>query len=196
MNEILKPGKYFLGDPTLVLPSKILNGIWENVYDFKMGKFNINDTHFCVQHTHYGDGVFKDTRDREYMVDGGVIGLVDIKLIEDINLCNGIGYIFDFEDKIHFYYDLGIFIIKSKKKYIKIDTFNDEEYNSDENEELLDQNNQNISKTFCNDSDDDFIDDENDNIFTNNNDSDEEEKDVQISNNNNNNNSFQFFKKK
>jgi len=195
MNETLKPGKYFLGDPTLVLPAKILNGIWENVYQLKMGKFYINDTHFCVHNTHYGDGKYKDTRGRNYVVDGGVIGLVDIKLIDDINLCNNIGYIFEFTNKINFYYDIGIFIIKSGKKYIKIDTQNQEECNSDEDEECLNENNENISNIFCNDLDDDFIEDENDNFFNVQSDNDCEDENDEVDNNTSSNSKFQFFKK-
>jgi hypothetical protein len=193
MNEILKPGKYFLGDPSAVLPSKILYGIWQDVYQFEMGKFYINDTHFCVHNTHNGDGIFYDTRDRKYQIDGGVIGLVDISLIEDINLCNNIGYIYDFKEKINFYYDIGIFIIKSGKKYIKISTRIENEYCSDEEEVCLNDKNENISNVFCNDSDDDFIDDENENYFNNNtpNDSDEDEQVI-----NKTESKFQFFKKK
>jgi hypothetical protein len=188
MNEILKPGQYFLGDPTLVLPTKIINGIWENVYQFTMGKLYINDTHFCVHNTHYGDGTYYDTRNRKYVVEGGVIALVDISLIEDINLCNNIGHIFDFKEKIQFYYDVGIFIIKSNKKYIKINTRIDEECNSDEDEECLNDKNENISNIFSNDSDDDFIEDEDNKYFDNDNDNDEEEKII------NKKEIFKFFK--
>ena len=41
MNETIAPGKYYLGDPTNVLPTKILIGIWENIYKCKNGKFEI-----------------------------------------------------------------------------------------------------------------------------------------------------------
>ena len=181
MNETLKPSKYFLGDPTSVLPSKIINGIWGNEYNFSIGKIYINDTDFCVYNTHYGDGVYYDTRERKYHVDGGVIGLVDISLIEDIHLCNNIGYIYDFKEEINFYYDNGIFIIKSGKKYIKINTRIEEEYNSDEDE--------NIDTTLFNDLDDDYIDDENDKYFEDvcSNEYNEENKSK--------NNVFKFFKK-
>jgi hypothetical protein len=193
MNEILKPGKYFLGDPTSVLPSHIFNGIWIDLYQAKMGKMYINDTHFCIHNTHYGDGIYKDTRNRNYVVDGGVIGLVDISLIEDIKLSKNIGHIFEFKEKIYFYYDIGIFIIKSGKKYIKIDTRkDDEEYDSDEDEVCLDNNNEHISKTFCNDLDDDFIDDINNNFFNDSDDSDEDIEDNKIINKNK---VFNFFKK-
>ena len=181
MNEILKPGKYFLGDPSYVLPSKIYNGIWKDVHNFEIGKIYINDTDFCVYYTHYGDGIYYDTRKRKYNVDCGVIGLVDISLIEDISLCNGIGYIFDFKEEIHFYYDNGIFIIKSGKKYIKIDTRIEEEYNSDEDE--------NITSTLFNDSDDDYIDDENDKYF------EDECENENIEENKTNNSTFNFFRK-
>jgi len=190
MNEILKPGKYFLGDPVAVLPSKIVNGIWGDIYQFNVGKFYINDTHFCVHNTHYGDGVYYDTRNRKYCIDAGVIGLVDMSLIEDINLCNNIGYIYEFKEKIQFYYDVGIFIIKSGKKYIKINTRIDEECNSDEDEVCLNDKDENISNVFCHDSDDDFIEDENEKYF------DLDDNDEEIENKyTHKDKPFQFFKK-
>jgi hypothetical protein len=161
INETLNPGTYYIGDPTLVLPNEILIGIWGNLYNFNNGKFNINATDFCVHNTHNGDGVYYDTRNRKYIVDGGVLGIVNIELIKDINLCNN-GYIYKFNKKINFYYDVGIFIIKSDKKYIKIDTHNENECYSDEDERSLDNDGNNIHNVYTNDSDDDFIDDIND----------------------------------
>ena len=190
MNETLKSGKYFLGDPVSVLPSKFTDGIWGNLYNYEMGKFYINDTHFCVHNTHYGDGIYSDTRNRKYNVNSGVIGLVDISLIENIELCHNNGHIYDFKNTINFYYDVGIFIIKSGKKYIKINTRIEEECNSDEDESCLNDKNENISNVFCNDSDDDFIENENDNYFE----SSDNEEDNQINNSNTIQPKFKFFK--
>jgi len=177
MNETIAPGKYFLGDPSSVLPSKILIGIWENMYKCNNGKFEINDTHFVVHNTHNGDGIFKDTKDRTYIITSGTIGLINIKLIENINLCNKIGHIYDFKSPIHFIYDAGLFMIKSKKKYIQIDTRNLEEYDSEIEESLLNDDGEHITKTICNDSDNDSIEDENNNYFDDNCENIEDEKD-------------------
>ncbi len=184
MEEKLKPAKYFLGDPTIVLPDKIFHGIWGELYNYEVGKFYINDTDMCVHHTHYGDGIFEDTRNRQYKVDGGVIGLVDIKLIEDITKCKDIGHIFEFKEPVKFYYENGIFFIKSGKKYIKISTQFEEELEIDEENDDVNFDN------LCNESDDDFIEEENETDIDNITD---------MHNNNNitdNKQSYQFFKKK
>ena len=185
MNETIAPGKYYLGDPTQVLPTKILIGIWDNLYKCKNGKFEINGTHFVVHSTHYGDGIFKDTKNREYIIEGGIIGLVNIDLIENIDLCNKTGYIYEFKYPINFIYDAGLFMIKSKKKYIQIDTRNLEEYDSDIEESLLNEDGEHIIKTICND--------ENDNYFKDN---DEDSDKDEIDNNNiiSKKNVIKFFK--
>lgn len=194
MNEILIPGKYFLGDPSLVLPEKIYIGIFGNIYNYSNGKYNILGKEICLHTTHYGDGKFIDTRNRIYNIESGLIGLIPLELIENINLCKNNGHIFKFSKKVYFVYDAGLFIIKSDKKYIKINTQNIEEYNeSDEEENIRNENGEPLGNTFCNMSDDDYIEDENDELF--NSDSDNEENN-QNENKNITNNSFQFFKKK
>jgi hypothetical protein len=137
----------------------------QNIYHCNNGKFNINGTDFVVHSTHYGDGIYKDTKNREYIVNGGVIGLVNIELIEDINLCNKNGYIYNFEYPVNFIYDAGLYIIKSKKKYIQIDTRNLEEYDSDKEDSFFNEDGEHIVKTIYNDSDNDSIYDENENYF-------------------------------
>ena len=199
MNETVAPGKYYLGDPTNVLPTKILIGIWENIYKCKNGKFEINGTHFVVHNTHYGDGNFKDTKNRTYIVEGGMLGLVALNLIENINLCNKSGYIYDFKHPVNFIYDAGLFMIKSKKKYIQIDTRNLDEYDSEIEDSLLNDDGEHVTKTMCNDSDNDSINDENDNYFDEDIDIDEDtEQDNEHKNLKNNNTSnkigIKFFK--
>lgn len=189
MNEVLMQGKYFLGDPSIVLPEKIYIGIWGNLYNYDNGKFNILGKHLCVHNTHYGDGVYIDTRNRKYMVESGVIGLVPLELIENIELCNNNGHIFNFKKPVYFMCDGGVFIIKSDKKYIKIDTQNMEEYNSSDDEQLKNDDGEPMIKTFCNNSDDDFIDDENDKFF------DDEEEIEETIKESCNISKFNFFKK-
>lgn len=193
MNENLMPGQYFLGDPTLVLPNKILIGIWENEYKCSNGKFNIYGTHFVVHNTHNGDGIYHDTKNRKYIVDSGIIGLVNIKLIDDINLCKNNGYIFNFTKSINFIYDAGIFIIKSEKKYIKIDTQNLEIYDSDNEENLLNEEGNHISNILFNESDNDSLNDDNLNIFLSDDETEDNNKDEEIKENKV---LFNFFKNK
>jgi hypothetical protein len=193
MNEILVSGKYFLGDPSLVLPNKIYIGIFGNIYNYINGKYNILGKDFCVHTTHYGDGEYYDTRNRKYNIESGMIGLIPIELIEDINLCKNKGHIFNFTKKVYFLYDGGLFIIKSDKKYIKINTQNQEEYDeSDEDENIKNDNGESMRNTFCNMSDDDFID--NEEIFES--DDDDKEDEEKIEEYNLEKSKFQFFKKR
>jgi hypothetical protein len=175
MNETLMSGKYFLGDPLSVLHPRIHIGIWDNLYHCDNGLFTINDVHFAVHNTHYGDGIFNDTKNRKYKIESGTIALVHIDLIENIDLCKNNGYIFDFKNKVTFIYDAGIFIIKSGKKYIQIDTRVLEEYNSDIEDSFLDEDKEHVSNKIIDDSDDDFIMDENDDLFNAEDDADEDD---------------------
>lgn len=167
MNEYAKPGKYYLGDPYIILPPKILLGIWGELYRYENGKFMINDTDYIVHNTHYGDGIFTDTKNRTYDIKSGTIALININLIED-NLKYDYP-IFEFMNKINFIYDAGFFYIKSGKKYIQIDTRNMDEYNSDFEEHCENENGEYISNTIIHESD-------NDEIFCNLDDSDEDDK--------------------
>jgi hypothetical protein len=189
MNEILVPGKYYLGDPTLVLHDKIIIGIWGSLYDYANGKYNINGVD-CIMHTtHKGDDIFVDTKNRKYNVLSGVLSLINVELIEDINLCKNNGHIFNFNTKINFIYDAGLFYIKSGKKIITIDTRNMDEYNSDYEEHCENEDGEYISKTILNDSDNDDI----DSIDNNNSDNEENETNQEESTNKE---TFNFFKKK
>ena len=156
MNEFLRPGKYLLGDPFIILPSKILIGIWGDLYNFNNGKFIINDTDYIVHNTHNGDGIFYDTKNRSYDIKNGTIALININLIENISEYNNY-HIFEFNNKINFIYDAGIFYIKSGKKYIQINTRNLDEYNSDFEEHCENENGEYISNTIIDHSDDDKI---------------------------------------
>jgi len=132
MNETLSPGKYYLGDPTFVLHDKITVGIWGELYNYSNGKFYIYGEECVFHSTHKGDDTFTDAKKRKYTVVSGVLSLISIHLIEDIQLCKNNGHIFEFTKKVKFIYDAGIFYITSDKKRIMIDTRNMEEYISDD----------------------------------------------------------------
>jgi len=145
MNEILRPGKYYLGCPS-VLPDSIYTGIWGNALSFATGKHLINDYDFAVYYTHYGDGKFVDSKLRDYKIDSGAIALIQIELIPDISICKKHGHIFEFTKPVRFIYDAGFFHIKSDKKLISIDTRCLDEYDSDLEEHCKDENNEYITK--------------------------------------------------
>jgi hypothetical protein len=187
MNETLPSGKYFIGDPLDVLHTKIYIGIWGNVYNYENGKFNIFGHDIIFHTTHSGDGFFKDSRDRTYKIDSGVIGIINLELIEDNLKCKN-GHIFEFNNNVNFIYDAGQIYIKSGKKYININTRNEDEYDSEYEEHCLNDYGEPISKTICGDSDDDYIEEEDFDLESD--DEKEEYKTIEK------NESFQFFKKK
>ena len=134
MDETLMSGKYFLGDPTTVLPNKIYHGIWGQEYSHQNGKYTIYDKDFVVHNTYSGDGTFYDTKNRTYVIESGMIGLVDYELIEDKTLIKNNGHVFDFTGEIQFTYNAGIFCVRCNKKVIMINTKIDGDFNSDEEE--------------------------------------------------------------
>ena len=165
MNETVVSGKYFLGDPSFVLPNKIYKGIWGDLYHFRGGKHLLNGYEFTVYNTHYGNGKFSDTKNRSYEVESGFIGLVHMDLIENVELCRH-GFVFNFKETVNFVYDAGTFYIKSGKKIITIDTRNLEEYDSEFEEHIETEDGENIGKVISGDSDTDSIIDENSHMFS------------------------------
>jgi len=134
MNEIVKYGEYFIGDPSFVLPTNIYTNYWGIINNFRNDNYVINDFNFVVHNTHGGDGKFKDSVNREYIVESGFIGMVNTQLIEDYGISKKKGHYFNFKKEANFVYDAGIFTIKSGREYIKIDTINLDEYYSDQEE--------------------------------------------------------------
>jgi hypothetical protein len=188
MNETLESGKYYLGDPSHVLSEKIYIGILENIYQFKNGKLNINGIYIIIHNTHSGDGIFIDTKNRKYSIQSGLIGLIPLELIENTSLCKD-GHVFNFENKVNFIYDAGIFYIKSGRKYINIDTRNMDDYDSDYEEHFQNEDGEPISKTLIGDEDNDMI--MSDTEICNESDEEEDIKEI-----NEKQETFSFFKKK
>jgi hypothetical protein len=178
MNEIVSSGKYYLGDPSLVLPDSVYHGIFGDLYNYANGKFNIFGYDFAIHNTHKGDGIFMDTRKREYQVECGALALINENLIENKELCKNKGHFFDFYKKVNFIYDSGFIHITCGKRYISIDTRNSEEYESDLEEHLENAEGEKIGKTLFTESDTDSIFDNNEEYFESRPevDSDDEEK--------------------
>jgi hypothetical protein len=135
MNEELPAGRYYIGDPCNALKDEIYTRIWGAIYDYKEGKFTINDNDFLVHSTHGGDGTFYDHRKRKYIVKSGMISVISMELIdsseEKLKECKINGIIITFNTPFQFIYDAGIFYIQSDKKFIEINTRNEEEYLSE-----------------------------------------------------------------
>jgi hypothetical protein len=192
MNEQLNPGKYFLGDPSFVLPDKIYTGLWGNLYNYNNGKFILNGFDFATHNTHYGNGIYVDTKNRLYEVESGFISLVNVDLIDKEGLFfSKKGSIFTFDEKINFIYDAGFFHVKSGKKIITIDTRNLDEYESDLEDHFNNEDGEYISKTINGDSDTESIINENDILF-----SDDESEENENETNSNKTIGYNFFKKK
>lgn len=142
MDETVSLGKYFLGDPCNVLPNKIYHGIWGQEYGHQNGKYTVYDKDFVVHNTYSGDGTFYDTKSRSYIIESGMIGLVDYDLIEDKTLIKNNGHVFDFTEQIQFTYNAGIFCVRCNKKVIMINTKIEGDFNSDEEEIESDHSNE------------------------------------------------------
>ena len=142
MNETAKPGKYYIGDPSFVLSEEIYHGIFGDVHKYEAGKYDLlnNKNDFVVHKTHYGDGTYRDTKNRKYVVESGLIALVPVDLIEekDISIAKKKGVVLAFKDYIRFIYNGGLFTIKSAKNIIEINTINEDEYDSESDDHLLD----------------------------------------------------------
>jgi len=184
--EIVLNGKYYIGDPS-ILDDKYIHGIWGDLYNYENGSHSINGYNFIVHNTHNGDGIYYDNKNRKYIVNSGVLSIIDINLIDDISICKKYGHIFNFDKKINFIYDAGLFYILYGKKTIKINTINIDEYNSDYEEHCEDEKGEYMSK-IIHDSDNESIYSVNSN---HNSDESDEEKDLEGSSK-----SFNFFKKK
>jgi len=142
MNETVRPGKYYLGDPIFALKEEIHYDKFGNIHNYQNGKYDLLDDKidFVVHKTHYGDGIYEDTKNRKYNITTGLIGLVHESMIDDISIAKKNGVIFHFFEKVNFIYNGGLFIIKSGNFIIEINTQNEEEYDSQNEEDHLYEN--------------------------------------------------------
>ena len=97
----MQAGKYYVGDLCYVMHDE-----WDEFCKLTIkgnemleGEFNLKDgRRFAFYGTKWGDGVYKDTKGREYGVDAGLIGCIkidDIKLDNDENYLDG-GQVIEF----------------------------------------------------------------------------------------------------
>ena len=141
MEETLVRGKYYLGDPSYVLDEDLYYEVLGDKHSFESGKYDLknDDTYMVLHNTHNGDGTFYDTKKRKYKVESGMIGLVPNKLINEDKLDSAkkMGKIYNFPSKVKFFYDAGIFYIKSGHFIIQINTINEDEYESEHEDHYL-----------------------------------------------------------
>ena len=144
MNTVLPPGKYFIGDPCYGLSENDHHNLWGEEQRYENGKYDLknNKKYFAVHNTHWGDGKFYDTKNRKYIIDSGMLSIINVDLIEDIEKSKKKGNFFHFLEKVYFLYNAGIFYIKSGRFVIEINTINEEEYESDMEEYLYEKDKQ------------------------------------------------------
>jgi len=65
----LKTGKYYLGDPCFALNEHYHYDIWQDMYKCDNGKNRLNRKKkrifMIVHHTHYGDGIYYDSKKKK-----------------------------------------------------------------------------------------------------------------------------------
>ena len=92
---MMKAGTYYIGDLCYVM-----HGEWDEVCGLIIddhrcidGEFELmNGTRFAIFSTKYGDGTYKDGRNREYCVDSGSIGCVPLDRIDQTNEANHVPF--------------------------------------------------------------------------------------------------------
>ena len=100
----LEKGKYFIGDPTLVLPNSIYHGIWGNVHNYLPGIYSIFGNNLVIFHVKNGDNEYKDNSGNKYDIETGNISIVPHQLCE-IDLESGTNIIFhEFADDVNVFY--------------------------------------------------------------------------------------------
>ena len=129
----LEKGKYFIGDPTLVLPNSIYHGIWGNVHNYLPGIYSIFGNNLVIFHVKNGDNEYKDNSGNKYDIETGNISIVPHQLCE-IDLESGTNIIFhEFVDDVNVFYSKdGNLNIISSSTDIKIN-IGVEDYDDDNN---------------------------------------------------------------
>jgi len=128
----LEKGKYFIGDPTLVLPNSIYHGIWGNVHDYLPGIYSIFGHNLVIFHLKNDNDEYTDNIGNKYDIETGNISIVSYELC-DIDLESGTNIIFhEFEDDIKVFYSKdGNLNIMSSSIDIKINIGVDDDDNDD-----------------------------------------------------------------
>lgn len=115
------PGKYYIGD--------LCYALHESTYDevfggsgYESGLYECTDGFFMVDGTAYGDGAYKGTDRKEYLVDAGIIGIASWKVVDEENPSLSGGQIHTFKDPVKIRFRGGVFEFTSPNYHLKIDT--------------------------------------------------------------------------
>lgn len=124
-------GKFYVGDPCYVLSDDIYYGIWDDKYDFKDGKIDVDDTlSFLVHGTAYGDGSYQGSNGSEYGVDSGTLAIIPMDLVAKLD---GVQFgSVETSNTAWLDYNDGIFDITLDNGSFSIITSEDEEEEDDE----------------------------------------------------------------
>ena len=80
----LPPGKYFIGDASLIFSNRSWDEVMAAGKDFRDGEpFEFGGFTMWVAYTANGDGEYEDQNGNKYPVDSAVLGAVPIELVED-----------------------------------------------------------------------------------------------------------------
>lgn len=121
MRSIFSPGSYYIGDLCYALSDEVYDKIFggggyaSGIYREKgpMGRT------FLVSRTAYGDGVYKGSDGKTFLVDAGIIGICPVSLMEKSG--EG-GHVYTFKDFVECNIDGGLYAFTSGHKTLVIDT--------------------------------------------------------------------------
>ena len=78
---------FYVGDICYVLADELYHKVWGGIYEYQdcVVKDPKTGLHFAVAGTAWGDGGYIGSDGVEYSVDAGVIGLVPIELVRNVD---------------------------------------------------------------------------------------------------------------
>ena len=125
---------FYIGDICYVLSDEVYHRFWGDRHNYEDGVLTDPESgfRFAVNRTAYGDGTYADEYGHEYPVDSGVIGLVPLELVNDMQKAHDLGVVIEKPGVACFYSEDGVFTITtpSNETHI-IDTNYESDYESD-----------------------------------------------------------------
>jgi hypothetical protein len=121
------PGKYVIGDICYFLSDNVYDNFWGKEKGYSEGFYP--EQGFAVAGTAYGDGTYTGTDGKEYGVDAGIIGIVEIsKAVKLSKWGNKIpGRIINVNEEVSFAFGNGIFTFIIDGNELEINTKDEEE---------------------------------------------------------------------
>lgn len=129
------PGKYYIGDLCYALTQEIYDGVFGG-QDYECGLYTKGTSFFLVDHTAFGDGCYKDSYGRDYLVDAGIIGICSEDLIDLESPSLYGGHIITVHgDELDCSFGGGLFKFRHGFQRFIVNTVGDDEDADDEGEE-------------------------------------------------------------